>query len=93
MYLPDDESRRLLPTAADQDLIMAAKSGDRPAFDELWTRHSKSTFKMAYRITGNHNDAEDVVQDAWLRGYLHLNTFDGRSKLATWLTRIAIIQH
>jgi RNA polymerase sigma-70 factor, ECF subfamily len=90
MYMPDDESTRLLPTPADQDLIMAAKSGDRQAFDELWSRHSKTTFKMAYRITGSQNDAEDVVQDAWLRGYLHLNTFDGRSKFSTWLTRIAI---
>jgi RNA polymerase sigma-70 factor (ECF subfamily) len=90
MYLPDDDSTRLFPIAAEHDLIMAAKSGDRSAFGELWTRHSRSTFKMAYRITGNQNDAEDVVQDAWLRGYVHLNTFDGRSKFSTWLTRIAI---
>ena len=45
---------------------------------------------MAYRITGNREDAEDVIQDAWLSAYVHLNTFDGRSKFSTWLTRIAI---
>jgi RNA polymerase sigma-70 factor (ECF subfamily) len=45
---------------------------------------------MAYRITGNREDAEDVIQDAWLSAYVHLNTFDGRSQFSTWLTRIAI---
>src|SRR5258705_12819601 len=45
---------------------------------------------MVYRITGNQDDAEDVVQDAWMKAYLHLNTFDGRSKFSTWITRIAI---
>jgi RNA polymerase sigma-70 factor (ECF subfamily) len=76
--------------ATDEDLVAAAKSGDHPAFVELWTRHSKIAFKMVYRITGNQYDAEDVVQDAWMKAYLHLNTFDGRSKFSTWITRIAI---
>src|SRR5229473_6231813 len=77
-------------TATDEDLVVAAKSGDHPAFAELWTRHSKTAFNMAYRITRNQDDAEDVVQDAWMKAYVHLNTFDGRSKFSTWLTRIAI---
>jgi RNA polymerase sigma-70 factor (ECF subfamily) len=77
-------------TATDEDLVAAAKSGDHPAFAELWTRHSKTAFNMAYRITRNQDDAEDVVQDAWMKAYVHLNTFDGRSKFSTWLTRIAI---
>ncbi len=76
--------------ATDEDLVAAAKSGDHPAFVELWTRHSKTAFNMAYRITRNQDDAEDVVQDAWMKAYVHLNTFDGRSKFSTWLTRIAI---
>ncbi len=88
---PHDEfNMKLLAAATDEVLIVAAKSGDRPAFVELWTRHSKIAFNMAYRITGNQEDAEDVVQDAWLRAYVHLNRFDGRSKFSTWLTRIAI---
>jgi RNA polymerase sigma-70 factor (ECF subfamily) len=91
MCSPHDEiSMKLLAAATDEVLIVSAKSGDRPAFVELWTRHSKVAFNMACRITGNREDAEDVVQDAWLRAYLHLNTFDGRSKFSTWLTRIAI---
>lgn len=76
--------------ATDEDLVAAAKSGDPPSFVVLWTRHSKTAFKMAYRITGNREDAEDVVQEAWIKAYVHLDTFDGKAKFSTWLTRIAI---
>jgi RNA polymerase sigma-70 factor (ECF subfamily) len=78
------------PAATDDVLITAARSGDHPAFVELWTRHSKTAFNMAYRITGNREDAEDVIQDTGVKAYVHLNTFDGRAKFSTWLTRIAI---
>jgi RNA polymerase sigma-70 factor, ECF subfamily len=74
----------------DEDLIAAAKSGDHPAFVELWTRHSSRAFKTAYRITGNRYDAEDAFQNTWMRAYMHLNTFDGRAQFSTWLSRIAI---
>ena len=78
------------PAPTDETLVAAAKSGDRPAFLELWRRHSKSVFKTAYRITGKREDAEEVSQDACMKAYLHLNTFGGRATFATWLTRIAI---
>jgi RNA polymerase sigma-70 factor, ECF subfamily len=78
------------PAATDEALVAAAKLGAHPAFLELWRRHSNRVFKTAYRITGRREDAEDVIQDAWIKAYLHLNTFDGRAKFATWLTRIAI---
>jgi RNA polymerase sigma-70 factor (ECF subfamily) len=45
---------------------------------------------MACRIMGNRDDAEDVIQDAWMNAYVHLKTFDGRAKFSTWLTRITI---
>ena len=80
----------VVPAATDEALVAAAKLGDQPAFLELWRRHSKGVFKTACRITGKREDAEDVIQDAWMKAYLHLNTFDGRAKFATWLTRIAI---
>jgi len=78
------------PDATDEVLVAAAKLGDHLAFVELWTRHSNTAFRMVYRITGNQEDAEDVIQDAWIKAYVHLNTFDGRAKFSTWLTRIAI---
>ena len=77
-------------SATDEVLVEAAKLGDRLAFVELWARHSNTAFRMVYRIMGNHEDAEDVLQDAWIKAYVHLNTFDGRAKFSTWLTRIAI---
>jgi RNA polymerase sigma-70 factor (ECF subfamily) len=78
------------PAPTDEVLVAAAKLGDHPAFVELWTRHSNTAFKMAYRIMGNRDDAEDAIQDAWMKAYVHLNNFDGRAKFSTWLTRIAI---
>jgi RNA polymerase sigma-70 factor, ECF subfamily len=84
-------SVRLVATVpTDEFLVAAAKSGDHPAFLELWTRHSNRAFKTAYRITGNQYDAEDAFQDAWMKAYMHLKTFDGRAQFSTWLTRIAI---
>jgi RNA polymerase sigma-70 factor (ECF subfamily) len=77
-------------SATDEVLVAAAKLGDRLAFVELWARHSNTAFRTVYRITGNHEDAEDVIQDAWIKAYVHLNTFDGRAKFSTWLTRIAM---
>jgi RNA polymerase sigma-70 factor, ECF subfamily len=77
-------------SATDEVLVAAAKLGDRLAFVELWARHSNTAYRVVYRIAGNHEDAEDVIQDAWIKAYVHLNTFDGRAKFSTWLTRIAI---
>src|ERR1700733_9814617 len=80
----------LMAAASDEVLVEMAKLRDHPAFLELWNRHSNTAFKVAYRITGSRDDAEDVIQDAWMKAYVHLNTFHGRAKFSTWLTRIAI---
>jgi RNA polymerase sigma-70 factor (ECF subfamily) len=87
----DQKTENFLAVAAtDEVLVAAAKLGDRPAFAELWERHSNTTFRLAYRITKSREDAEDVVQDAWMKAYTHLQTFNGKAKFSTWLTRIAI---
>jgi RNA polymerase sigma factor (sigma-70 family) len=78
------------PTTSEAILVEAAKSGNHSAFEELRARHSNIAFRSAYRILGNRDDAEDSLQDAWMKAFVHLNTFDGRSKFSTWLTRIAI---
>jgi RNA polymerase sigma-70 factor (ECF subfamily) len=92
MYRSDDANtvNLLTDAATDEVLVAAAKRGDRPAFEELWRRYSSSTFRLVYRITKNQDDAEDVVQDAWMKAYVHLETFNGNSRFSTWLTRIAI---
>src|SRR5271154_4050653 len=76
--------------ANDEFLVKAARSGEDWAFSELWLRHSKKIFNTMYRVTRNRQDAEDALQDAFLKAFLHLNNFDGRSSFSTWLTRIAI---
>ena len=90
MYAKRNETTNLPHTATDELLVMEAQSGDHLAFDELWARHFKKTFTLAYRIMRNHDDADDAVQDAWIKAYKHLNAFDRRSQFSTWLCRIAI---
>jgi RNA polymerase sigma-70 factor, ECF subfamily len=55
--------KAVAPAASDEVLVAAAKLGDRLAFMELWTRHSVTAFKVAFRIMGNRDDAEDVIQE------------------------------
>jgi RNA polymerase sigma-70 factor (ECF subfamily) len=74
----------------DELLVSAARSGDHGAFIELYERHFKKVTPIIYRITKNREDAEDVLQDAALKAFVHLNSFEGRSSFACWLTRIAI---
>ena len=75
---------------AEKSLVEAAKRGQSTAFGLLCERYTQQLFRAAHRITRSHEDAEDAVQDALLRAYVHLRDFDGRSTFATWLTRIAI---
>ena len=74
----------------DHASIRAVLSGDKDAYGALVARHSQSLFRVAYRITGNEADAEDVVQEAFLRGYRRLATFASRSDFGTWIYRIAV---
>lgn len=72
-----------------QVLVSAAKEGDSDAFVALYERHSKMVLASIYRITKNREDAEDALQDAALRAFAHMKSFEGRSSFATWFTRIA----
>lgn len=75
---------------SDAQLLSAARKGDQAAFGELFERHAKKILHSTLRITRNREDAEDALQECFLSGLVHLNDFDGRSQLSTWLTRIAI---
>jgi RNA polymerase sigma-70 factor (ECF subfamily) len=82
---------RALPTGApiDDDAIVRARAGDAEAFRELVDRHSRAVFRVAYRVTGTVEDAEDVVQETFLRAYRQLDRFESRANFGTWLHRIA----
>ena len=70
------------------ELVGAARSGDRQAFDELVRRTFVDTFTLARRLTGNEEDARDVVQEAYLRAWKGIGKFRGEAAFSTWMYRI-----
>ena len=75
---------------SDETAVAKARAGDADAFRVLVERHSRPLFRLAYRMTGNEEDAEDVVQDSLLRAYRQLKNFDERATFRTWLYRITV---
>jgi RNA polymerase sigma-70 factor (ECF subfamily) len=71
-------------------LVHAAKAGDLEAFSQLVNRYDRNIFRIAQHITHNEEDAQDVVQDAFLKAYQNLEQFQENSKFYTWLVRIAV---
>jgi RNA polymerase sigma-70 factor, ECF subfamily len=69
--------------------VERARAGDSDAFRLLVEQHSRAIFRLAFRMTGNEQDAEDVVQETFLRAYKQLDRYEARSSFATWLFRIA----
>lgn len=88
------------PTEADQatgpeapgdtELVARARTGDLEAFDLLVTRHRRAAYRIAWRMTGRHQDADDLSQEAFLRAWKGLRAFRGECSFATWLTRIVM---
>jgi len=78
------------PISDEMALVQSAKKGDVQAFEELVRRYDRNVFRIAQHITHNREDAEDVVQDAFLKAYSNLDQFQGQSKFYTWLVRIAV---
>jgi len=76
--------------SGDSDVLARAKRGDRNAFGILVRQHQRRVYATALHILGNHQDADDAAQDAFLRAYRALSKFDGRSDLFTWLYRITV---
>ena len=75
---------------SDETAVAKARAGDTDAFRVLVERHSRTLFCLAFRMTGNEQDAEDVVQDSLLRAYRRIDMFDERASFRTWLYRITV---
>lgn len=90
------QPRTPLPSQVVKDdegsLVAAAKAGDIDAFETLVGRYERKIFRLAQNITQNKEDAEDVMQEAFLKSYQHLGEFQGNSRFYTWLVRIAVNQ-
>jgi RNA polymerase sigma-70 factor, ECF subfamily len=76
--------------ADDRTLVAICLSGRREAFDVVVERHRRQVYQLCYRYVGNHEDAADLAQDAFIRAFKGLKGFKGESSLATWLYRIAV---
>jgi RNA polymerase sigma-70 factor (ECF subfamily) len=72
----------------DAEAVAQVRAGNSDAFRVLVERHSRAVFRLAYRMTGNEQDAEDAVQETFLRAFKQLRHFDGRSSFSTWIYRV-----
>jgi RNA polymerase sigma-70 factor, ECF subfamily len=77
---------------SDEELVERCRSGDRDAFELLFTRHRDSVYNLALGISRSAETAEDITQEVFVRAYIGLSGFRGRAKLTTWLYRIAVNQ-
>lgn len=74
---------------SDAAAVAQARAGDQDAFRELVERYSRKVFRLGYRMTSSEQDAEDVVQETFLRVYRNLQQFESRANFGTWIFRIA----
>lgn len=74
----------------DAAAVALARDGNSDAFRALVERHSRAVYRLAYRMTGSPTDAEDVVQETFLRAYRQLARFESRANFGTWVHRIAV---
>src|SRR5579872_1158681 len=75
---------------SDEAAVELTRRGDPDAFRVLVDRHSRAIFRLAWRMTANAHEAEDIVQETFLRAYKQLKRFDGRAAFGTWIHRIAV---
>ena len=78
------------PAQRDLDLVRQFQSGNEQAFDFLVVAHRRDVYRLAYRLLGNHADADDLAQEVFLRVYRSLGRFRGEASLRTWITRITL---
>src|SRR5438067_10783734 len=78
------------PPIGDEKLVRAAQKGDMVAFEELVARHRDKIYARAFSMMRNEEEAIDLCQEAWIKGWQRLQQFQGESSFGTWLTRIVI---
>jgi RNA polymerase sigma-70 factor, ECF subfamily len=86
----EDHTLLELAPLSDEEVVARVLAGDAAVFELLMRRHNQRLFRVARSVVGDDGEAEDVVQETYVRAYTHLARFEGRSSVATWLTRIAL---
>jgi RNA polymerase sigma-70 factor (ECF subfamily) len=79
-----------IPEVSDEKLVRRAQRGNMPAFEELVGRHRDKIYARAFSMMRNEDDAVDLSQEAWVKGWQRLKQFQGESSFVTWMTRIVI---
>jgi RNA polymerase sigma-70 factor (ECF subfamily) len=79
-----------LAAITDEEVVGRVRAGEPALFEILMRRHNQRVYRVARAILGNDTEAEDVMQEAYVRAYMHLDQFENRAKFSTWLTRIAV---
>ena len=86
---PERLTERMVGGEDEVQAVTRARGGDTEAFRFLVERHSRDVFRLAFRMTGNEHDAEDVVQETFLKAYRNLSGFEERAQFGSWVHRIA----
>ncbi len=79
-----------MPSPTDQELVLRVRRGDRQAYGDLVRRYQGSVYNLCYRLLGERGAAEDLAQEAFLRGYRRLDTFDAGRPFGPWIRRVAV---
>ena len=85
-----NERQEAGPALEPEELITRAKAGDEQALEQVFNTYRNQVFSLAYRVTGNQSDAEDVCQEVFIQVVRKIGSFEGRSSFSTWLYRITI---
>ncbi len=87
---PDAVASSNLTELADEEVVAQVRAGNAALFEILMRRHNQRVYRAARAILGNDTEAEDVMQEAYVRAFTHLEQFENRAKFSTWLTKIAV---
>lgn len=90
MHMTHAASHTSVDAVPDEVLVARLRAGESALFETLMRRHNRRLFRAARSIVKSDDDAEDVMQEAYVQAFAHLSQFEGRAKFATWLTRIAV---
>ncbi len=82
--------RRRADLLSDEEIVERVRAGDTSLFEILMRRHNQRIYRAVRAVLGSDVEAEDVMQEAYVRAYQHLDQFEGRARFITWLTRIAL---
>jgi RNA polymerase sigma-70 factor (ECF subfamily) len=90
--MPEVPPQQISAQLGDEEIVDRVRGGDIASFELLMRRYNQRLFRIARSVCGNDSEAEDIVQEAYVKAFANLHQFEGRSSFATWLTKIALYE-